>query len=193
MLLQREGGFTALELLLVMTIMGLIMVSAGNVLITGWRSQVNMETEMRAKGAGRTILARLTRDLERTVRIETDLNESGRDFDQNYELYLGIGDGDGNTVAYHRYKLENNSLHYWEATGVDDWPETWGTGISPDRVFANRLLINDPEDSNSRQLFEYDPVRREVEINLELSRGPHKPDEVDPYLLQDKVVLRALN
>jgi len=180
-----DKAFTLVELLIVISILGIIGIIAGNLLITGWKTEKFNREKLSLQSEARIILLRLPKDLRQIMEIDAGTTYIKIKVDTNSD-----GDIEDSTDKYKRYEYDNNknSINYWSipATPITDdnddgWPDDWG---DTNRVFAKGLVKN--------LKFVFNDSKKELEIKIDFSQNPNKED-IDNYSVRDKFFLRLLN
>lgn len=176
---QKEDGFSLLEVILALTIIGIISVSIYNVNLAFWRFWNYNQDKVDIKQQGRVISNYLEKDIRRAIDVDvTDIDSDGES-----ELLLNLGDNGGSddetdefTDYYLLYTVVNNKLTLkkpkssFNDSGVSypDWPTNsqWGNNRS-----ITMEIINDHQftfDSNTGLVsFSFDLVNNNESYHVE--------------------------
>lgn len=165
---NSEQGFTLLEILLAISIIGIIGVYISNIHLTAWQLFNKGQTTINLNQQARIIDSYLKNDIKRAV----DVDIRDVDSDGDNELLLNLGentnsdqdDTDDMTHYYLQYNVKNQRLNikktanFFNDSGVryPNWPEpaAWGENRAITKDIVSDFEFKDL--NNNRQLIFYE-------------------------------------
>mgnify|MGYP006296897341 CR=1 FL=1 len=159
----QEEGFTLIEILIVLAIMGLVMTAVYSLHLTGWQVWNFNQQKVSNHQAGMIMMTRLMKDIR--AASEVIIKDNGSD------LRLKISDN--SETDYVRYVVDDNYLYYAKHEGIE-WPTRWNLDRRITDVVVNNFKCVKQEENNKIL----------ITINLSLGTGKEK------YTLQNQVYLR---
>ena len=182
---QQNEGFTLIEILVVLSIMGVVATAVTNLFVAGWNSSQYTQEQLSLKTEERFILNRLEDNIMRSREVEVR--------DGGSELVLKITtDDDAEPEECLKYAVENNILKIWQVAttnetkkiGEDKWPDndpgsSWGSAVN-----VTQKIVVDTE-------YSYDSATNTLEIDIALTKD-NDFTEVD-YRVKEIFNLRLLD
>jgi len=167
---NQETGFTLIEVLIVLAVMGIVGTAIYNVHITGWKAWKFNQTQLNLHQEGRIAMMKMAK----RVREATELRQDGN------ELVIKEKDFDNDTISYVRYSLANNKLYLQTDSDDSNWSAVSKQPITTEIV--SDITFNGVDGDGDEKL-------DSVEIDLTLSDDSGVSNG-QTYELQNNVHLR---
>lgn len=181
---KQEAGFTLIEVILALTIAGIISISIYNVNLFAWNFWSYNQDKVDLKQQARIITMYLEKDIKRA----TDIRLNDIDSDGNYDLLLLRFGDEGSNIRndYRQYHVNDNKLakalpeesaedEDLTDLGADNWPLSWSSN-----TYITREIIDSYE-------FDYVDGNKElIYFNFELIYGEQS------YTVENKIHPRIL-
>ena len=179
---QQENGFTLIEVLIVVSILGILGTAITNMFLAGWESSQYNQQQLSLKTEERVILNRLKQELIRSREVDTK---------DGSELLIKItNDSDKVPEKCLKYNVEDHIFKMWQ-TDVTSYTEQEGKWPDTDPNSSWGSAIELTQDIVVAANYVYQPDENIVQIDISLT-GDDDFSEAD-YRIQEQVFLRLLD
>ncbi|SJZ86174.1 PilW family protein [Selenihalanaerobacter shriftii] len=191
-MIKQEEGFTLIEILIVLAILGVVSTAIYNINITSWRVFHFNQDQVDLQQNGRIAMLRIVDRVKGAMDVRVVNNGEEND---ELQIKWENEDEDGNiNINYSRYSVSDNTLYYEyvllseiPSDDSDSWPtdNDWNTlsrsaPITTEVVDSIQFNSNSTTDAGNVNL---------LGINLSLSENPGNND-AQTYELHNEVFLR---